>query len=190
MPDALDDVLRLVAEGRLTAAEAAPIIAALETADEEPEREPAGTKGRAGRAFPWQRGSGPGDAGRSAAQGGRSVRLEVTEGGRTVVNLRLPAGLGEAAMLRVPGLSPAQVERIRGALADGLRGTLLEAGEDGDGVRSSIDSPAGGRIYPVAGSSSGSNRAVVPPACQNTTVSPSSSPRRAISMSPANAFAV
>jgi hypothetical protein len=67
------------------------------------------------------------------------VRLEVTEGGRTVVNLRLPAGLGEAAMLRVPGLSPAQVERIRSALADGLRGTLLEAGEDGDGIRISID---------------------------------------------------
>jgi hypothetical protein len=137
VPDALDDVLRLVAEGRLTAAEAAPIIAALEAADEE--RDPAVTKGQAGRAFPWQRGSGPGDAGRSAPQGGRSVRLEVTEGGRTVVNLRLPAGLGEAAMLRVPGLSPAQVERIRGALADGLRGTLLEAGEDGDGVRISID---------------------------------------------------
>ncbi len=137
MPDALDDVLRLVAEGRLTAAEAAPIIAALEAADQDRDREKA--SGKAGRGFPWDRGSVPGDAGRSDAQGGRSVRLEVTEGGRTVVNLRLPAGIGEAAMLRVPGLSPAQVERIRSALADGLRGTLLEAGEDGDGVRISID---------------------------------------------------
>jgi hypothetical protein len=139
VPDALDDVLRLVAEGRLTAAEAAPIIAALEAADQE--RDGERTSGKSGRGFPWDRdrSSRPGDAGRSDAQGGRTVRLEVTEGGRTVVNLRLPAGLGEAAMLRVPGLSPAQVERIRSALADGLRGTLLEAGEDGDGVRISID---------------------------------------------------
>lgn len=137
MPDALDDVLRLVAEGRLTAAEAAPIIAALEAAHQERDREKA--SGKAGRGFPRDRGFVPRDAGRAEAQGGRSVRLEVTEGGRTVVNLRLPAGLGEAAMLRVPGLSPAQVERIRSALADGLRGTLLEAGEDGDGVRISID---------------------------------------------------
>ena len=137
MPDALDDVLRLVSEGHLTAAEAAPIIAALEAADEEADGER--ISGKSGPGFPWSRSSGPGGAGRSDAQGGRSVRLEVTEGGRTVVNLRLPAGLGEAAMLRVPGLSPAQVERIRSALADGLRGTLLEAGEDGDGVRISID---------------------------------------------------
>ena len=137
MPDALDDVLRLVAEGRLTAAEAAPIIAALEGAD--PERDGEQAPRGARRGFPWDRGSVPGDPGRSDGQGGRSVRLEVTEGGRTVVNLRLPAGLGEAAMLRVPGLSPSQVERIRGALADDLRRTLLEAGEDGDGVRISID---------------------------------------------------
>lgn len=133
MPDALDDVLRLVAEGRLTADEAAPIIAALEAADAPPEPEPSSARR-------WWYERGP-DAARSEGPGagGRSVRLEVTEGGRTVVNLRLPAGLGEAAMLRVPGLSQAQVERIRSALADGLRGTLLEAGEDGDGVRISID---------------------------------------------------
>lgn len=139
MPDALDDVLRLVADGRLTAEEAAPIIAALEAA------EPAATGERAGsrptdRAPGGDRGprSDPG-SGSGSGSGGRSVRLEVTEGGRTVVNLRLPAGLGEAAMLRVPGLSPAHVERIRSALADGMRGTLLEAGDDGDGVRIVID---------------------------------------------------
>ena len=139
MPDALDDVLRLVAEGRLTADEAAPIIAALEAAEGRPETE---STGSASSASPRTGGpsAGPdGSRGDPAGSGGRSVRLEVTEGGRTVVNLRLPAGLGEAAMLRVPGLSPAQVERIRSALADGLRGTLLEAGEDGDGVRISID---------------------------------------------------
>jgi hypothetical protein len=67
------------------------------------------------------------------------VRLEVFEDGRRVVNLRLPAALGSAAMLRVPGLSPAQVERIRSALADGVRGTLLEAGDDDGRVRIVID---------------------------------------------------
>ncbi len=133
MPDALDDVLRLVAEGRLTADEAAPIIAALEAADASPEPEPAPARRW------WQDRRPDGSRSDGPGAGGRSVRLEVTENGRTVVNLRLPAGLGEAAMLRVPGLSPAQVERIRSALADGLRGTLLEAGEDGDGVRISID---------------------------------------------------
>jgi SHOCT-like domain len=133
VPDALDDVLRLVAEGRLTVDEAAPIIAALEAADAPPEPEPAPARRW------WQDRRSDGSRSEGPGGGGRSVRLEVTENGRTVVNLRLPAGLGEAAMLRVPGLSPAQVERIRGALADGLRGTLLEAGEDGDGVRISID---------------------------------------------------
>lgn len=138
MPDALDDVLRLVAEGRLTAAEAAPIIAALEAAEAPVDRGPGAGRSGENAGQPWWSERGP-VAGRPEGSGGRSVRLEVTEGGRTVVNLRLPAGLGEAAMLRVPGLSPAQVERIRSALADGLRGTLLEAGEDGDGVRISID---------------------------------------------------
>ncbi|HEX7474149.1 MAG TPA: hypothetical protein VF323_13780 [Candidatus Limnocylindrales bacterium] len=137
MPDALDDVLRLVAEGRLTAAEAAPIIAALEAAEPAADGKGAGHR-PPDRATRDDRGSRSGSSS-GTGSGGRSVRLEVTEGGRTVVNLRLPAGLGEAAMLRVPGLSPAQVERIRSALADGMRGTLLEAGEDGDGVRIVID---------------------------------------------------
>jgi hypothetical protein len=138
VPDALEDVLRLVAEGRLTAAEAAPIIAALEAAEAPADGGPGAGRNGENPGRPWWSERGPG-AGRPEGSGGRSVRLEVTEGGRTVVNLRLPAALGEAAMLRVPGLSPAQVERIRSALADGLRGTLLEAGEDGDGVRISID---------------------------------------------------
>lgn len=138
MPDALDDVLRLVAEGRLTAAEAAPIIAALETPEEESDTGSTRLRHADRATRPWWSSRGS-ESTQSEGPGGRSVRLEVTEGGRTVVNLRLPAGLGEAAMLRVPGLSPAQVERIRSALADGLRGTLLEAGEEGDGVRISID---------------------------------------------------
>ena len=133
MPDALDDVLRLVAEGRLTADEAAPIIAALEGP---------GPAVDGGDRSETDRGFADEPAGRSdegSRSGGRAVRLEVFEDGRRVVNLRLPAALGTAAMLRVPGLSPAQVERIRGALADGVRGTLLEAGDDEGRVRIVLD---------------------------------------------------
>lgn len=133
MPDALDDVLRLVAEGRLTADEAAPIIAALErpghTTDEADRHGPR-------PAFDPPSTGRPDDA---PGPGGRAVRLEVFEDGHRVVNLRLPAALGSAAMLRVPGLSSAQVERIRTALADGVRGTLLEAGDDDGRVRIVID---------------------------------------------------
>ena len=138
MPDALDDVLRLVAEGRLTAAEAAPIIAALDRTDRfaRGERD-AGGEADDGSGRASGRPSGRPDDG--ARPGGRAVRLEVFEDGRRVVNLRLPAALGSAAMLRIPGLSPAQVDRIRGALADGVRGTLLETGDDEGGVRIVLD---------------------------------------------------
>lgn len=140
MPDALDDVLRLVAEGRLTADEAAPIIAALEAADAVRGGGEGSDRGRDRAGSGSDSGSGPG-AGSSSGSGsaGRTVRLEVTEDGRTVVNLRLPAALGEAALLRIPGLAQPQVDRIRAALAAGVRGTLLEAGDRGDGVRIVID---------------------------------------------------
>jgi len=137
VPDALDAVLRLVAEGRLTAAEAAPIIAALDRSD----RAGQGDREAGAADDGSDRGSGR-TAGRSdegSRSGGRAVRLEVFEDGRRVVNLRLPAALGSAAMLRIPGLSPAQVDRIRGALADGVRGTLLETGDDEGGVRIVLD---------------------------------------------------
>jgi hypothetical protein len=132
VPDALDEVLRLVAEGRLTAEEAAPIIGALEAADaaRETAADAAPRPDRGGRRSSSDSGSG---------SGGRTVRLEVKEDGRTVVNLRLPAGLGEAALLRIPGLAQAQVDRIRAAVAGGVRGTLLEAGNGDDGVRIVIE---------------------------------------------------
>jgi hypothetical protein len=126
MPDALERVLELVAEGRLTAAEAAPILDALNAASEAiasadeiianaPIDEPA-TSGTP-----------------------RAIRIEVTDEGRQVVNLRIPVSLGRAALDRVPGLSSASVETIRRALADGRTGTLLRVDDDGDGVRIAIE---------------------------------------------------
>ena len=41
---------------------------------------------------------------RRPKQPGKAIRLEVTEGGRKVVNLRIPLALGRAALSRVPGL--------------------------------------------------------------------------------------
>jgi hypothetical protein len=112
--DPLEQVLRLVAEGRLTADEAGPILAALDD----------------------RAGGTPGAEGSARAQSGAtSLLLEVREGGRQVVNLRLPIAVGRLALDRVPGLSGDQVERVREALAGGMRGPILQV-EDGDnGVR-------------------------------------------------------
>lgn len=125
MPDdALDRVLRLIAEGRLTAAEAAPILDALEgasaatgtarTARDETSSEPPGTPGKI-------------------------LRVQVTEAGRAVINLRIPLSLGRAAISQVPGLSESTSDRIREAIEAGVKGSILEVDEAGDGVRISIE---------------------------------------------------
>lgn len=123
--DTLEQVLRLVAEGRLTADEAAPILAALD------DRPPASPVTGPPRRAP----SGLSDAG-----GATSLRIEVRDGGRSVVNLRLPIAVGRFALDRVPGLSGDEVARVRDALSSGLRGPVLEVNEnDGDGVRIVLD---------------------------------------------------
>lgn len=124
MDDSLRRVLQLVADGSLSADEAAPIIAALEgqTASTAPEA-----------------GAAPGEPGSAAVGGGAgavALRIEVRERDRQVVNLRLPLALGRFALDRVPGMSPDQTERIREALRLGVRGPILDvAGDEGDGVR-------------------------------------------------------
>ncbi len=126
--DPLDQVLRLVAEGRLTAEEAAPILAALDAA---------GSPGSAGRDGPAGAPGAPGsdEPRRSASGGATSLRIEVRESGRQVVNVRLPIAVGRFALDRVPGLSGDQVSRVRQALRSGLSGPVLEVDDGGDGVR-------------------------------------------------------
>ena len=142
--DPLERVLGLVAEGKVSAEEAASILAAL---DERPGGSPGAGASRAG-------GPGPGAGAASAPPrdeppggfgsnpppgfdpgggGAASLRLEVRESGRQVVNLRLPIAVGRLALDRVPGLSGDQVDRVREALSGGLRGPVLEV-EDGDNV--------------------------------------------------------
>ncbi len=129
--DPLDIVLRLVAEGRLTADEAAPILAALDSA---PGKAATGSAGEPPARGSQARGEGGGPDGP-----GRSLRIEVRDQGRTVVNLRLPLALGRYALDRIPGLSGDQVDRVRAALSSGMTGPVLVVDDDGGGVRIAID---------------------------------------------------
>jgi hypothetical protein len=116
MTDALDQVLRLVGEGRLTAEEAAPILDALENQ-------------RTGSGAAHETASDPGTAARFA-------RIEVLESGRKAVDLRIPLSLGRMAMSSIPGLSGTHATQLNEAIAQGVRGPILDiADEDGGGVR-------------------------------------------------------
>ncbi len=123
MPDpaGLDQVLRLVAEGRLTAEEAGPILDALD---------------RAARETDDVLGDRPAQADGAPA---RAIRIEVTEAGRAIINLRIPLSLGRAAITQVPGISEATSDRIREAIAAGIKGPIVEVDDGGDGVRISIE---------------------------------------------------
>jgi hypothetical protein len=116
---ALERVLRLVAEGRLTAAEAGPILDGLGTAGRSSE----GRRAHEADASPG--GSTP-----------RFARIEVRDHGKRVVDLRVPVSLGRLALGRVPGLSEEQVTEVEEAVASGARGPILDIEDsDGDGVR-------------------------------------------------------
>jgi hypothetical protein len=124
MADALDRVLKLVAEGRLTAAEAAPILDALAA-----KGDGKATKGEA--AFE-ETTEGSNDESRPA----RYARIQVIEGGRRAVDLRVPISLGKLALARVPGLSGPQLNDVQSAIESGSRGPILDIQDsDGDGVR-------------------------------------------------------
>ncbi len=122
MPDALETVLRLVADGTLTAEEAAPVIAALQANRATPEAATSQAPGSESR------------AGNRPAGAGRRMRLHVREGGKPVVDLRVPLALAGLATDRVPGLSEANRARIREALDRGLVGPLLEIRDEDDEV--------------------------------------------------------
>jgi hypothetical protein len=117
----LEHVLRLVAEGRLTAEEAGPILDALDAGSGGPSTAPAAP------------------AGGAEDTSGRVMRVQVTEAGRTIINLRVPLSLGLAAVTQVPGISESTSDRIREAIEAGIKGPIVEVDEAGDGVRISIE---------------------------------------------------
>jgi hypothetical protein len=119
MPDPVDQVLQLVASGRLTASEAGPILDALE----------ARAAGRQAVDEPIRQ-DGP----------GRYARVEVTESGRKAVDLRIPLALGRMAVTAIPGLSGEHAAHIHEAISRGIKGPILDVqDEDGDGVRIVIE---------------------------------------------------
>jgi hypothetical protein len=128
MTDPLERVLKLVAEGRLTAEEAAPILDALDSKGTPP----------AWAGFVSDDGGAPADSA-TDTNGGRKprwARIEVRENGRRVVDLRIPITLGRFALSRVPGLSREQIADVEQAVTTGTRGPILDvADQDGDGVR-------------------------------------------------------
>ncbi len=138
MPDdALETVLRLVADGRLSADEAGPILDRIVAAG--PHEDAA-----MGLKAPTPPGTPPihhPDRPAGATTGrGRALRLEVNEGGRSVVKLRVPLSLGKAVLGQVPGLSATTVQQIRDALDAGVTGPILDVAESGgDSVRVLIE---------------------------------------------------
>lgn len=127
MSEALEQLLRLVAEGKLSPEDAAPLVAALDDTVGSGPGSPVGLDSAQGRTPDVQRVA-------------NSVRIEVRDHGRRQVDLRVPLGLGHAAVRMVPGLAPEYVQRIREALAAGVVGPILDlVDEDGDGVRITLD---------------------------------------------------
>jgi hypothetical protein len=122
MTDPLDRLLQLVAEGKLSADDAAPILAAL---DRKSRPDPGAGTAQAADSEPGK-----------AAQTPRFARVEVRERGRRVVDLRVPISLGRFALSRVPGLSTQQIAEVEDAVTSGAHGPILDVeDEDGDGVR-------------------------------------------------------
>lgn len=129
MSGELEALLKLVAEGRLTPEEAAPLVAALsERVDEatagatETKLTPAPMSGEVLGASP------------------RQLRIRVEERGRTVVNLRVPLSVAETALHMVPGLGGEQAARVRAALEGGTIGPIIDVEDpDGDAVMISLE---------------------------------------------------
>jgi len=130
MSGELEALLRLVSEGRITAEEAAPIVAALE--------EKAGADARAaGAATAREAGRRSGLAQDALAD--RKLRVYVAEQGRQVINIQIPLAAAGFAIDQVPGLSPDHRSRIVEAIQGGMTGPILEVSDGGDEVRIVIE---------------------------------------------------
>ena len=125
-------ILKLVAEGKLSAAEADEILSALNVGQ---------ARVSAAHAAAAEAHATAAAAATAADQAKKSthLRIEVTDGGRQVVNLRVPLNIAGWASNFLPGLSEQDSDRIRGAVTTGSRGTILDI-TDKDGSRVLITS--------------------------------------------------
>ena len=131
MSEEVNTVLRLVAEGKLSPEEAAPIIEALGQA-----------RDAASRATQTLANLPAFDAeGRPLASGrGRRVRIQVNERGRRVVDVRVPLAFAAAAARMGPGIPESYATLIEQAVESNTAGTIVEAeDETGDGVVISME---------------------------------------------------
>ncbi len=129
MSGELEAVLKLVADGRLTPEEAAPLVAAL---TEHASEQPAATPDTTITPAPL--------SGEILGASPRQLRIRVEERGRTVVNLRVPLAVAGAALNMVPGLGGDQAARVRAALEGGTIGPIIDVEDpDGDAVMISLE---------------------------------------------------
>ena len=116
MSDELTTILRLVSEGKLSAEEAAPIIEAL------------------GRQAPPRPPEPPSGSGTIPGKGrGRRVRIQVTERGRRVVDVRIPLAFAAMAARMVPGIPDSYAALIERAVESDTVGPIVDLAEDEDG---------------------------------------------------------
>lgn len=127
MGDELATILRLVSEGKLSPAEAAPIIEAL-------------TRSGAPRSSGTSAGtSSKAEPGRGATRG-RRVRIQVNERGRRVVDVRVPLAFAVMAARMVPGIPESYAALIQQAVETDQVGPIVDAEDaDGDAVLISIE---------------------------------------------------
>jgi hypothetical protein len=146
MSGALEALLRLVSEGRITAEEAAPIVGALE--EKARDDLPGAGAGASLGAGTGAGGANGRESGRDASrrQGSaqdllvdRRLRVYVAENGRQVINIQIPLAAAGFAIDQVPGLSPDHRSRIVEAIQSGMTGPILEVSDDGDEVRIAIE---------------------------------------------------
>jgi hypothetical protein len=122
--DAIGHVLQMVADGRLSPAEAAPILDALGARERAPSERAQGAQGEPAA-------GGTGTPSR--------IRVQVRENGRVVVDLQVPGVLAGLAG-SLPGIPSGYADRVREALRTGIRGPIIDIrDEDGSGLTITID---------------------------------------------------
>jgi hypothetical protein len=126
MGDELATILRLVSEGTLTAEEAAPIIEAL-TRQVTP-RHP-GPSSPPGPATP----PGPTTTPGLGKGRGRRIRIQITERGRRVIDVRVPLAFAAMAARMVPGIPDSYAAMIKEAVETDTVGPIVDLTEDEDG---------------------------------------------------------
>ena len=119
MRDELATILRLVAEGKLSPDEAAPIIEAL--------------SGPRQATSPGGAAPAPAPSGSAQPGRGRRIRIQVNERGRKVVDVRVPLAFAAMAARMVPGIPESYAALIQEAVETDAVGPIVDLAEDEDG---------------------------------------------------------